>query len=320
LYGRWVYRFLLSRQWVILTLIGLILMPVMVELGVWQMHRHEQEDANNALIRQSLAAPAAPVEKLTAPGARVASHDNFRTVTATGRYDTAHQVVVRHRTSSDDSTIGYYLITPLVMTDGRAVLVNRGWIPAPQTGGDAQFPALPPTPSGQVSITGRVRPDETTASTGIVERPGLPPHMIMLINSGKLTKELSEPVLGGYIELTNTSPKSVGSQPQPVPAPAPGQSNGGYNPPHLAYAWQWWLFVAMVPAGWVILVRRELKDRRAQQAKAQPGQRQGPAPGSGEDGAPDTVQSDGDTSRCRGAVSVAADASAAEQGSSGVAE
>jgi cytochrome oxidase assembly protein ShyY1 len=276
-----VYRFLLSRQWVILTLIGLILMPVMVELGIWQMHRHEQEDANNALIRQSLAAPATPVEKLTAPGAHVASQNNFRTVTATGRYDTAHQVVVRHRTSSDDSTIGYYLITPLVMAGDKAVLVNRGWIPAPQNGNDAQFPTLPPTPSEQVSITGRIRPDETTASTGIVEHSGLPPRMIMLINSGKLAALLSEPVLGGYIELTSTSPEPAGNQPQPVPAPTPGQSNGGYHPPHLAYAWQWWLFVAMVPAGWVILVRRELKDRRTQQAKAQPSQGQGPVPGNG---------------------------------------
>ncbi|MCQ4083386.1 SURF1 family protein [Streptomyces sp. RB6PN25] len=275
-----MYRFLLSRQWVILTLIALILMPVMVELGIWQMHRHEQENATNAVISASLAAPAVPVEKLTAPGARVPSHDNFRTVTATGHYDTAHQVVVRHRTSADDSTIGYYLVTPLVMTDGRAVLVNRGWIPAPQSGNDAQFPVLPPTPSGQVSITGRIRPDETTASTGIVDRPGLPPHMIMLINSGKLASQLPEQVLGGYVELTGTSPRPTGSQPQPVPAPTPGQSNGGYSPPHLAYAWQWWLFVAMVPVGWAILVRRELKDRRAQRAKAtaQPGQGQDEKP------------------------------------------
>jgi cytochrome oxidase assembly protein ShyY1 len=287
-----VYRFLLSRQWVVLTLIGLVLMPVMVKLGIWQMHRHEQEDANNALIRQSLAAPTVPVEKLTVPGARVASHDNFRSVTATGRYDTAHQVVVRHRTSADDSAIGYYLITPLVMADGRAVLVNRGWIPAPQNGDDAQFPALPPTPSGRVSITGRIRPDESTASTGIVDRPGLPPRMIMLINSGKLAKQLPEPVLGGYVELTSTSPSPTGSRPQPVPTPTPGQSNGGYHPPHLAYAWQWWLFVAMVPVGWVILVRRELKDRRAHQAKPQPCRGQDPVPGSSEDGAPGAVRDD----------------------------
>ncbi len=84
-----MYRFLLTRQWVILTLVGLLLMPVMVELGLWQMHRHEKENANNARIVHSLAAPSVPLEKLTAPGSRVPAVDNFRTVTATGRYDPA---------------------------------------------------------------------------------------------------------------------------------------------------------------------------------------------------------------------------------------
>ena len=35
-----VYRFLLSRQWVILTLVALLLIPTMIRLGIWQMHRY----------------------------------------------------------------------------------------------------------------------------------------------------------------------------------------------------------------------------------------------------------------------------------------
>jgi hypothetical protein len=31
----------------------------------------------------------------------------------------------------------------------------------------------------------------------------------------------------------------------------------------MAYAIQWWLFSAGVPVGWVVLVRRELRDRAA---------------------------------------------------------
>ncbi|MGW7005662.1 SURF1 family cytochrome oxidase biogenesis protein [Streptomyces sp. NPDC054933] len=264
-----MYRFLLSRQWVILTLVCLVLMPTMVELGLWQMHRHESQAAQNSAIARSLAAPVVPVEKLTAPGAEVASQDNFHSVTAKGHYDPAHQVVVRHRTSSDGSTIGYYLVTPLVMSDGRAVLINRGWIPAPQYGDGVSFPPVPATPSGEVTVTGRIRPDETTASTSIRDKSGLPARQIMLINSSKLTQSVSEPLLGGYIELTGTSPKPSGDQPELVPAPTPGDSGGWYSPPHLAYAWQWWLFVVMVPVGWVILVRRERRDQLRTREKAE---------------------------------------------------
>jgi cytochrome oxidase assembly protein ShyY1 len=266
LYLRGVYRFLLTRQWVVLTLVGLFLMPAMVELGLWQMHRHESEDASNSRIAHSLAAAPVPLERLTAPGARIPAADNFRSVTATGTYDAARQVVVRHRTSGDDSTIGYYLVTPLVLTDGRAVLVNRGWIAAKDD--VTHFPPVPATPKGTVRLTGRIRPDETTASTGIRDTTGLPPRQVMLINGAKLAGSVPEPLVGGYLELTGTSPRPPAGQPQTVPAPTPGQTNGGYNPPHLAYAWQWWLFVAMVPAGWIILVRRERRDRIAQRDKA----------------------------------------------------
>ncbi len=261
-----MYRFLLTRQWVILTLVGLLLMPVMVRLGVWQMHRHETENATVARINAAVAAPAVPVRRLDSPHARLAAGTDFRTVTATGRYDSAHEVVVRHRTSADDSQIGYYVVTPLLLTDGGAVLVNRGWIASHYDG--VTFPKVPAAPRGEVRITGRLRLDETTASTGIRDRPGMPPRQEMLINSGKLADTVSRPLLSGYLELTATSPAPPAGQPQLVPPPNPGQTNGGYNPPHLAYAWQWWLFVLMIPVGWVILVRREHRDQVARRDTA----------------------------------------------------
>lgn len=274
-----VYRFLLSRQWVILTLVGLVLIPVMIRLGFWQLHRHEHRVAQNALIAKSLAAPAVPVDRLTAPGRTVAHDDMWRTVTAKGRYDTRHEVVVRQRTAADEQSIGYYVLTPLVMDDGRAVLVNRGWIPA---GNDlTRFPEVPAAPSGEVTVTGRLKADETTGNSGIKDKPGLPARQVMLINSERQAKSLSRPVLGGYIELTTSSPKGA-HQPEPVPAPEHGDIG-----PHMAYAIQWWLFSAGVPIGWVILVRRELKDRAAARAaEAEAGSGDGPEPDAGPDSEP----------------------------------
>lgn len=276
-----MYRFLLSKQWVILTLLGLVMIPTMIRLGYWQLHRHEHRVANNKIISASLRTPPVPVESVTHPGAVLPHRDLYRAVTATGHYDTAHEVVARQRTAADGQQVGYHVITPLVLDDGRAVLVNRGWI---SPGDDiTHFPKIPAPPSGEVTVTGRLRPDETSGATGIRNKHGLPPRQIMLIGSRTVAGDVPETLVSGYMELVSTSPGPKGTQPELIPEP--DHSSIG---PHLAYAIQWWLFSAMVPVGWVILMRRdraELLAARAAKERAAGDGPDGGAPGDG--GSPD---------------------------------
>ncbi|MFD5398209.1 SURF1 family protein [Streptomyces sp. NPDC127097] len=270
-----MYRFLLSRQWVILTLVGLVLIPVMIKLGYWQFHRHQHKVAQNQLIARSLDADAVPVATLTAPGRELPRRDMWRTVTATGTYDTAHEVVVRQRTAADEQSIGYYVVTPLVLGDGRAVLVNRGWVSA---GNDlTKFPDVPAAPRGKVTVTGRMMADETTAASGIKDTRGLPARQVMLINSAEQAKRTGRAMLGGYIE--QTAPKPAHNTPELVPEPD-HDSIG----PHMAYAVQWWLFAAAVPVGWVVLVRRERRDRAAAAKEAEEAREAGAAAAAGDGG------------------------------------
>lgn len=248
-----MYRFLLSRQWVILTLIGLVLVPTMIELGFWQLHRHERRVAQNALIERNLEAEPVPVADLTSPGHTVPRSDYWRRITATGTFDTEHETVVRRRTNADDR-VGFHVLTPLVLDDGRTVLVNRGWVPA---GPDQRaFPEVPPAPGGTVTVTGRLKADETTGASGIKDLKGLPARQVMLINSEQQAQLLDRQVLGGYLE--QTAPEPAGGRPEMIPTPD-HDSIGA----HMAYAVQWWLFAAAVPVGWVILVRREKHDLEA---------------------------------------------------------
>ncbi|MEV3991590.1 SURF1 family protein [Streptomyces sp. NPDC049837] len=256
-----MYRFLLSRQWVILTLIALVLIPVMIELGFWQFHRHEHRVAQNQLIEDNLKAKPVPVTELTSPGHTVPRSDYWRRVTATGTFDAAHEVVVRRRTNSDDK-VGVLVLTPLVLTDGRTVLVNRGWVPA--AADQVSFPDVPPAPKGKVTVTGRLKADETTGASGIKDLSGLPPRQVMLINSEQQAERLGREVLGGYLE--QTEPRPAGDTPELIPEPD-HDSIGA----HMAYAVQWWLFAAGVPVGWVVLVRREKRDRAAAAATGTPG-------------------------------------------------
>ncbi|PWI19242.1 hypothetical protein DI272_37620 [Streptomyces sp. Act143] len=249
-----MYRFLLSRQWVILTLVALLLIPTMIRLGIWQMHRYDERTARNQLVSDALDAKPVPVETLTSPAHTVTSKERYHSVTAKGHFDTEHEVVVRRRTNSDDE-VGYHVLTPFVLGDGKVLLVNRGWIPADGPSQTA-FPEVPAPPRGELTVTGRLMPDETTEASGIKDLKGLPDRQIMLINSAREAKRLGAQVLGGYI--VQTAPESKGDRPELLGS-KPGMENAALN---YAYAFQWWLFAAAVPVGWVVLVRRETRDRR----------------------------------------------------------
>ncbi|MFI6010766.1 SURF1 family protein [Streptomyces sp. NPDC051243] len=249
-----MYRFLLSRQWVILTLVALLLIPTMIRLGFWQLHRYEERSARNQLVADALGAKPVPVEELTSPGHTVTSKQRYRTVTAEGRFDTDREIVVRRRVNADEE-VGFHVLTPFVLTDGKVLLVNRGWIPADGPSQTA-FPKIPAPPSGQITVTGRLMPDETTEASGIKNLEGLPDRQVMLINSEQEARRLDARVLGGYV--VQTAPEPKGDTPELIGKP--GDENAPLN---YAYAVQWWLFAAGVPIGWVILARREARERRA---------------------------------------------------------
>ncbi|MEV7188625.1 SURF1 family protein [Kitasatospora sp. NPDC093102] len=257
-----MYRFLLTRQWLITMLVALLLIPATIKLGFWQLHRHEARVARNELIGQALTAAPVPFDTLSpTPGFAVPEDLTWRAVTATGQYDPAHEFVVRKRTDSN-GTIGYFVVTPFQLADGKGtVLVNRGWV-ASGTGA-TEYPPVPAAPTGEVSLAGRLRSEETYGASGIKDRTGLPDRQFNLINTDEQAKQTGAPLLGGYLELTGTTPAPA-DQPQLIPEP--NHSDIG---PHMAYAIQWWLFTAMIPVGVWVLARREAKDRAKQAAEAE---------------------------------------------------
>ena len=186
------------------------------------------------------------VDELVAVGEAVPSRYVWRTVSATGRYDVTHQKLVRNR--PHQGSTGFHVLTPLVMPDGTAVLVNRGWVQAGRTA--AAPDEVPAPPSGEVQVTGRLRAAESGA-----RRSGLPPGQVTRIDVPAIAATLPYPVRGGYVE-------AVSEQPQPAAAPARIEPPELWVGPHLAYGVQWWLFGGIAVAGVVLLFRRELRDAR----------------------------------------------------------
>jgi cytochrome oxidase assembly protein ShyY1 len=253
-----VYRFLLTPRWLALHVVVLLVIPAFVFLGRWQFGRFEERSANSERVTANIEAAPVPLERLAAAGQPVKEDDRFRRVTVAGTYDPAHALVVRRR--PQDGHNGFYVLTPLVTGTGTAVLVNRGWVPAGATA-DTQ-PEVPAPPTGQVTVTGRLRPSETEENSGLRNRAGLPAGQVLLIDAGEIGKGLPYRLVGGYVELTEQQPKPA-TAPAPVPEPDVG-AGGGLN---LAYGVQWWLFIGIAIGGWALLIRREVAERRAKEAE-----------------------------------------------------
>ena len=97
-----------------------------------------------------------PRRAARASAAALRDDDQYARVRATGRYDAAHQLLVRNRPL--EGQVGYYVLTPLVTDAGPALLVDRGWVPA---GATADRRARRTRAAGRRGHRGgRVRPSE----------------------------------------------------------------------------------------------------------------------------------------------------------------
>ncbi|GAA3731034.1 SURF1 family protein [Salinactinospora qingdaonensis] len=229
----------------------LAIIPSFIALGFWQYSRWEDKAAQAATQEANLSAEAVPLTDITDIGGEVAPQQRWRTVSATGRYDAEHELLVRNRDGA--AGVGLYVVTPLVTDNGAAVLVNRGWVDQPPAA--TRQPDVPPPPEGTVTVTGRIQYSETPENTGIRPREGLPEGQIMIIETDALAERLPYRLYGGFVELTEQQPAA-----EPAPEPvAPPEVNTGM---HLSYAVQWWVFTAVAIVGWGVLVRREIHDSR----------------------------------------------------------
>jgi len=129
------------------TFATLVAVALFVTAGNWQRARLEAKESLRAQIDAASAAMPvalpADVEDWT-PW-------RFRPVIATGAFDAKHQILIDNRVHA--GTVGFDVVTPLVLNDGRVVLVDRGFVAAGLS--RATLPQAPP-PDGAVAVRGRL--------------------------------------------------------------------------------------------------------------------------------------------------------------------
>ena len=245
------FRFLLSRRWAGFTVFVLILAFGTWWLGQWQFDRLADRKASNQIVRANEHAEPAPVDDVLAPGKKVSEDDEWRRVSATGTYAVDDTIIWRYRTPDDAK--GVDIVVPLVLSDGTAVLVDRGWL---QTESQEKFDDLPAPPSGKVTITGWGRADGTGDSTDMAQVDGY--HATRALSSTQVAKVVDEPLVTGWLHLDTESPEPATKL---SPADLPELDNG----PHFFYGLQWWFFGILAVAGFFYLMYDE---RRTQHQDA----------------------------------------------------
>lgn len=247
-----MYRFVLSPRWIGLGLGMALLAAVMVGLGFWQLDRYGQRSAINARVDAAGAADPVPLTSVLGIDAAPTADQAWTKVSVTGRYDPGHAILARARTV--DSQVGFEILTPLLLDDGTAVIIDRGWLAArPESASVA--PEIPPVPAGTVSVVGLLHLPESKAST---PEPFDGTLAVRRIGPAELASVLPYRVYGAYVTLQSQDPPASEAF---VPIP-PDHVNATMNAGYVA---QWWMFAALTLFGYVYLVRREGKERRTPQ-------------------------------------------------------
>lgn len=248
-------KFLLRPGWLVLAVVvaGFAYMCFTV-LAPWQLGKNTHTETRNTLIEQSVNADPVPIESILPATGPIAAHDEWRQVTATGSYLPDRQVLVRLRSVEGDPA--YEVLTPMRLSSGAEILVNRGYV-RPERGTTA--PPIPPTPPGEVTVTARVRASEgTAAGKDPLTENGV--TQVYSVNAGQVGAAIGLPLVDGWFQLAHDQPGVL----TPIPLP---QLDAG---PYLSYGLQWLAFGLMAPLGLAYFVRAELRERRRERTASAP--------------------------------------------------
>jgi surfeit locus 1 family protein len=221
----------------ILILIGACLLS---GLGVWQWGRHIQRADLNAHIIDRMAQPPLPL-----PSAAIDPEQfDYRRVELHGRFDVAQSVLLRNR--SFQGTTGYHLITPFLLDDGQAILVDRGWVPLTNAE-PASYAA-----SGATTIRGVARRSQHGLSGPLdppfsADRPRL--SAWFRVDIERIQEQAGYPLLPIFVEL---QPDAQLPSAPPFPALTTDLGLGS----HLGYAFQWFSFAVILVVGYIALTLR----------------------------------------------------------------
>ena len=249
-------RFLLRPGWLaLITTVTLFVIACYAVLAPWQFGREADRDAEQHALDAGSAIPPAPLAQVL-PGDGVTPAVEWRQVIVTGTYLPDAEAVVRLRVY--DGKPAFEVLTPLRTVEGRVVAVDRGYVTAAS---GAAVPDYAAPPNGEVTLTARLRVDETDPDhRQAFTAEG---HRQLYVTDGRtLATATGLPITPGYLALAAGQPGVLA--PLPV-VPAAAESAAPFT--NFSYALQWLTFGAIAVFALVYFVRLEMLQRQSRDAR-----------------------------------------------------
>lgn len=209
-------------------------------LGTWQVERLHWKEALIGQMTANLSAPALSLEQILRLPVRDAQ---YRRVALTGRFDHAHESYAFATAEGGDPV--YHVLTPFLLTNGKALIVDRGMIPQ-----SLKDPAT--RPLGQVTgvqhITGIWRTPDAAGS--FTPKPDLQKRLWF-------ARDVSAIAAGDGLTLLAPVIVEADATPNPGGWPKGGQTVVRLPNNHLQYAITWYLMALGLVAVYLVYHRQK---------------------------------------------------------------
>lgn len=242
----------LTRRGVAGTVAVLLVATACVYLGLWQLDRRAQRLEKNRIVAQRMAGEAVHLTSAPTDTGGLA----YRRAVVEGAVDDDRAIILAGR--SLNGAPGVHVLSPF-RAGGGAILVNRGWLPAP----DGATVDLGPR-----RLEGTFRAEGVLVPFPAADLPQ-PPQGFQVrwfrVDGAAIRRQYPYPVAPLFLRATS-QPVPLGGDAVagagadiPVPLDPPAMDAG----PHLSYAIQWFSFAAIAVIGWAVVVVQQRKDRGA---------------------------------------------------------
>ncbi|MBU2957544.1 SURF1 family protein [Paracoccus sp. 1_MG-2023] len=209
------------RRYLFPVLIGIVGCTILIQLGLWQLDRRDWKEGMLDQIRQGIDAEPVPLPGDIDPSMK------YMPVTVEGTTSGAEINVLSH---TKEQGAGYQVVSRFITDDGRAILLDRGFVPQ-----DDRHVKRGPV---RLRVTGNLHwPQDAGSST---PAPNLDENIWFARDVDAMARQLgTEPVLvvASFVEGDNQGA-------EPIPVAIEGIPNN-----HLSYAMQWF----MIAATWAVM-------------------------------------------------------------------
>lgn len=215
------------------TLATALLLPLLISLGIWQLHRATEKRQ----LEHDISSQTAPTNVLTLK--EMTKDLRYRPVEAIGYFDNQHLIFLDNKIYKNH--IGYQVFSPFILkNDQRFLLVNRGFIAISNR---HDLPSIAPI-NGTRKIMGLMY-FPSKQLTLKQEQPQFNwPLVLQTIELKKLTSLFNRPTFPFYLLLKEGDNSNLIKDWHPVTFPA-------YR--HTGYAIQWFLLAATLVVIYLVL-------------------------------------------------------------------